>query len=179
MIFFLFLILALLLYCPCFTLQSVFGRKQGFDLFTLRHRGRRWRVIHLAVRERVGRMTRRRVRFYHDAFLRALGEVLQSGEPVLFRSHLMRPAQVALACQTLISCDRRYHVARVSIPPYERRLMTLQMLLQEWRFIRIPEQGVMVVVSPQQKNTSGTRQNARSNNDRIPSHVTDNPVWYQ
>lgn len=152
MIFFLFLILALLLYCPCFTLQSVFGRKQGFEVFTLRHRGRRWRVIHLAVRERVGRMTRRRVRFYHNAFLRALGEALQSGEPVLFRSHLMRPAQVALACRTLISCGRRYHVARVNIPPYERRLMTLLMLLQEWRFVRVPEQGVMVVVSPQQNN---------------------------
>lgn len=152
MIFFMFLVPALILYCPCFTLQSVFGRKKGFEVFTLRHRGGRWRVIHLAVRERVGRMTRCRVRFYHDAFLRALGEALRSGEPVLFRSHLMRPAQVALACQPLISCDRRYHVTRVNIPPHERRLMTMQMLLQEWRFIRVPEQGVMVVVSPQQNN---------------------------
>ncbi len=152
MIFFLFLVLALILYCPCFMLQSVIGRQKGFDVFTFRHRGRRWRVIHLAVRERVGRMTRCRVRFYHDAFLRALGEALRTGEPVLFRSHLMRSAQVALACQTLISCDRRYHVTRVNIPPYERRLMALQILLQEWRFVRVPEQGVMVVVSPQQNN---------------------------
>lgn len=152
MIFFLFLILALILYCPCFTLQSVIGCQKGFEVFTLRHRGRCWRVIHLAVRERVGRMTRRRVRFYHDTFLRALGEALRSGEPVLFRSHLMRPAQVRLACRPLMDTGRRYHVTRVNIPPYERRLMTLQMLLQEWRFIRVPEQGVMVVVSPQQNN---------------------------
>lgn len=152
MIFFLFLVLALILYCPCFTLLSVSGRQKGFTVFTLRHRGRRWRVIHLAVRERVGRMTRRRVRFYHDAFFRALGEALQSGEPVLFRSHLMRPAQVALARQVLMYTGRRYRIVAVDIPPYERRLMTLLMLLQEWRFIRVPEQGVMVVVSPQ-KNT--------------------------
>lgn len=118
----------------------------------LRHRGQRWRVIHLAVRERVGRMTRRRVRFYHDAFLRGLGEALQSGEPVLFRSHLMRPVQVRLACQALVYTRRRYRIVTVNISQYERRLMTLQMLLQEWRFIRIPEQGVMVVVSPQQNN---------------------------
>lgn len=152
MIFFLFLILALILYCPCFMLQSVFVRKKGFEVFTFRHRGRRWRVIHLAVRERVGRMTCRRVRLYHDAFLRALGEALQSGEPVLFRSHLMRPAQIRLACQILTSSCRRHHIVTVVIPSYERRVMTLLMLLQEWRFIRVPEQGVMVVVSPQQNN---------------------------
>lgn len=152
MIFFMFLVPALILYCPCFTLQSVIGRQKGFEVFTLRHRGRRWRVIHLAVRERVGRMTRCRVRFYHDTFLRALGEALQSGEPVLFRSHLMRPAQVRLACRPLMDTGRRYRVVVVNIPRYERQMMALQMLLQEWRFIRVPEQGVMVVVSPQQNN---------------------------
>ncbi|EBW6364045.1 hypothetical protein DPU24_25280 [Salmonella enterica subsp. enterica serovar Oranienburg] len=147
MIFFLFLVLALLLYCPCFTLLSVSGRPKGFSVFTLLHRSRRWRVIHLAIRERVGRMNRRRVRFYHDAFLRALSEALQSGEPVLFRSHLMRPAQVRLACQALMHTDRRYRIATVRMSGYERRLMTLLMLLQEWRFVRMPERGVMVVVS--------------------------------
>ncbi|EHF6859513.1 hypothetical protein J1L44_004506 [Salmonella enterica subsp. enterica serovar Panama] len=148
MIFVLFLLLALLLYCPCFTLLASFGRQKGFDVFTLRHRGRRWRVVHLAVRERVGRMTRCRVRFYHHAFVRALNEALQSGEPVVFRSHLMRPAQVRLACQILVPVRRRHHIVTVAIPYYERRLMMLLMLLQEWRFIRVPERGVMVVVSP-------------------------------
>ncbi|HFW3088910.1 TPA: hypothetical protein ACIBE3_002455 [Salmonella enterica subsp. enterica serovar Reading] len=147
MIFFLFLVLALLLYCPCFTLLSVAGRQKGFTVFTLHHRGRCWRVIHLAVRERVGRMNRYRVRFYHDAFLRALSEVLQSGKPVLFRSHLLRPAQVRLACQVLQYTGRRYRIVTVEISSYERRLMTLLMLLQEWRFVRMPERGVMVVVS--------------------------------
>ncbi|EKQ1742882.1 hypothetical protein P4X65_004679 [Salmonella enterica] len=149
MIFVLFLLLALVLYCPCYTLQSVIGRQKGFSVFTLRHRGRRWRVIHLAVRERVGRMNRHRVKFYHHAFLRALNEALQTGEPVVFRSHLMRPAQVRLACQTLMPSRRRHHIVTVNIPLYERRLMALLMLLQEWRFIRVPAQGVMVVVSPE------------------------------
>uniref|UniRef100_UPI003A941C56 hypothetical protein n=1 Tax=Salmonella enterica TaxID=28901 RepID=UPI003A941C56 len=148
MIFVLFLLLALVLYCPCYTLQSVIGRQKGFSVFTLRHRGQRWRVIHLAVRERVGRMDRHRVKFYHHAFLRALNEALQTGEPVVFRSHLMRPAQVRLACQTLMSARRRHHIMTVNIPLYERRLMALLMLLQEWRCIRVPAQGVMVVVSP-------------------------------
>ncbi|EFS2651748.1 hypothetical protein HX362_004670 [Salmonella enterica] len=150
MIFLLFLVLALLFWCPCFTLQSVIGRQKGFDVFTFRHRGRRWRVIHLAVRERVGRMNRSRVRFYHAAFLRALGEALQSEGPIFFRSHLMRPAQVALACQSLMYTGRRYRIVVVAIPRYERWLMTLLMLLQEWRFVRVPEQGVMVVVTQQQ-----------------------------
>ncbi|EAA8668224.1 hypothetical protein [Salmonella enterica] len=151
MIFVLFLLLALLLYCPCFTLLASFGRQKGFDVFTLRHRGRRWRVVHLAVRERVGRMTRCRVRFYHHAFVRALNEALQTGEPVVFRSHLMRPAQISLACQTLAPTRRRHHIVTVAIPSYERRLMTLLILLQEWRFIRVPEQGVMVVIGPEIK----------------------------
>ncbi|EPC4838960.1 hypothetical protein Q1B87_003832 [Salmonella enterica] len=149
MIFVLFLLLALVLYCPCYTLQAVIGRQKGFSVFTLRHRGQRWRVIHLAVRERVGRMNRHRVKFYHHAFIRALNEALQTGEPVVFRSHLMRPAQVRLACQTLMPSRRRHHIVTVNIPLYERRLMALLMLLQEWRFIRVPAQGVMVVVSPE------------------------------
>ncbi|EHP5747741.1 hypothetical protein KMX18_002968 [Salmonella enterica] len=149
MIFVLFLLLALVLYCPCYTLQSVIGRQKGFSVFTLRHRGQRWRVIHLAVRERVGRMNRHRVKFYHHAFIRALNEALQTGEPVVFRSHLMRPAQVRLACQTLMPSRRRHHIVTVNIPLYERWLMALLMLLQEWRFIRVPAQGVMVVVSPE------------------------------
>ncbi|EDW4374589.1 hypothetical protein AAA67_005587 [Salmonella enterica subsp. diarizonae] len=68
---------------------------------------------------------------------------------MVFRSHLMRPAQVRLACQTLMSTRRRHHIVTVNIPLYERRLMALLMLLQEWRFIRVPAQGVMVVVSPE------------------------------
>ncbi|ECW0330125.1 TPA: hypothetical protein ACGT34_002412 [Salmonella enterica] len=151
MIFVLFLLLALLLYCPCFTLLTSFGRVKGFSVFTLRHRGKRWRVIHLSVRERVGRMNRRRVKFYHHAFVQALNEALQTGEPVVFRSHLIRPAQVRLACKTLVSSRRRHHIVTVVIPFYERKLMALLMLFQEWRFIRVPAQGVIVVVSPQRK----------------------------
>ncbi|EDQ2394145.1 hypothetical protein RU50_005241 [Salmonella enterica subsp. enterica] len=64
----------------------------------------------------------------------------------------MRASQVSLACLHLMDTDRRYRVVVMNIPRYERRLMTPQMLLQEWRFIRVPEQGVMVVVSPQQNN---------------------------
>ncbi|EAV2691372.1 hypothetical protein CN851_15780 [Salmonella enterica] len=151
MIFVLFLLLALLLYCPCFTLLSSFGRVSGFSVFTLRHHEQCWRVIHLSVRERVGRMNRRRVRFYHQAFVRALNEALQTGEPVVFRSHLMRPSQIRLACQILVPTRRRYHIVTVVIPSYERRLMMLLILLQEWRLIRVPSQGVMVVVSSERR----------------------------
>ncbi|ECE0739796.1 hypothetical protein ADU00_11410 [Salmonella enterica subsp. enterica] len=151
MIFLTFFSLTLLLYCPCFTLLASFRRGKGFSVFTLKHRGKRWRVIHLSVCERVGRMNRRRVRFYHHAFVRVLNETLQNSEPVVFRSHLMRPAQVRLACKTLMSTRRRYYIVTVSIPSYERMLITLQMLLQEWRFIRIPSQGVLMVLSPEGK----------------------------
>ncbi|HGG4727784.1 TPA: hypothetical protein ACJGTR_001920 [Salmonella enterica subsp. enterica serovar Hvittingfoss] len=50
-----------------------------------------------------------------------------------------------------MSTRRRYYIVTVSIPSYERMLMTLQMLLQEWRFIRIPSQGVLMVLSPEGK----------------------------
>ena len=94
-------------------------------MFTLRNRGQRWRVINLAVRERMGRMDRRRVRFYHHAFVWALNEALQTGALVLFRSHLLWPAQVRLSDLTLGSTCRRHHIVTVVIPSYERRLMTL------------------------------------------------------
>ncbi|HFG4856298.1 TPA: hypothetical protein ACJGSF_003775 [Salmonella enterica subsp. enterica serovar Muenchen] len=96
-------------------------------------------------------MNRRRVRFYHQAFVRALNEALQTEEPVVFRSHLMRPAQIRLACQILVPTRRRYHIVTVVIPSYERRLMMLLILLQEWRLIRVPSQGVMVVVSSERR----------------------------
>ncbi|HAC8240183.1 TPA_asm: hypothetical protein G0G78_27905 [Salmonella enterica] len=105
-----FLLLALVLYCPCFTLLSCFGRPEGGSVFTLRNRGQRWRVINLAVRERMGRMDRRRVRFYHHAFVWALNEALQTGALVLFRSHLLWPAQVRLSDLTLGSTCRRHHI---------------------------------------------------------------------
>ncbi|EAW1164861.1 hypothetical protein EO50_29040 [Salmonella enterica] len=59
----------------------------------------------------------------------------------------MRPAQIRLACQILVPTRRRHHIVTVAIPSYERRLMMLLILLQEWRLIQVPSQGVMVVVS--------------------------------
>ncbi|EHI3121848.1 hypothetical protein J9N36_003225 [Salmonella enterica] len=96
-------------------------------------------------------MNRRRVKFYHHAFVRVLNEALQTGESVVFRSHLMRQAQIRLACQILVPTRRRHHIVTVVIPSYERRLIMLLMLLQEWRLIRVPTLGVMVVVSPERK----------------------------
>ncbi|EDO3332292.1 hypothetical protein LVO39_004164 [Salmonella enterica] len=132
MIFVLFLLLVLVLYCPCYMLQSVIGRQKGFSVFTLRHRGRSWRVVYLTARERAGRMSRYRVKFYHHAFQRALNEALQTGG-----GSLPLTPDASRGGQTLMPTRRRHHIVMVNIPLYEHRLMALLMLLQEWRFIRL------------------------------------------
>ncbi|EAW3363237.1 hypothetical protein FEQ21_23410, partial [Salmonella enterica] len=62
--------------------------------------------------------------------------------------HLMRPAQVALACQALSHrAEYRCRIVPVTLPRWERTAIVAQMLLQEWRFVRLPPaQAVMVVI---------------------------------
>ncbi|RDA69234.1 hypothetical protein DVH07_06620 [Hafnia paralvei] len=145
-----FVLVCLALYCPFFTLIALITPWKGFAVFSVKHRHRQYRTVHLALLDRVGTMNRRRARRYHQAFVQALEEALTSRpvRHVFFRSHLMRPAQVALACQALSHrAEYRCRIVPVTLPRWERTAIVAQMLLQEWRFVRLPPaQAVMVVI---------------------------------
>lgn len=144
-----FVVVCLVLYCPCFTLLSLVTPWKGFTVFSMTHRGRQYWAVHLALLDRVGTMNRQRTRRYHQAFVQTLENALaRPVRPVFFRSHLMRPAQVALACQVLSHrAGYRCRIVSVTLPRWERFAMVAQMLLQEWRVISLPsEQAVMVVI---------------------------------
>lgn len=145
-----FVLVCLALYCPFFTLIALITPWKGFAVFSVKHRHRQYRAVHLALLDRVGTMNRRRARRYHQAFVQALEEALTSRpvRPVFFRSHLMRPAQVALACQALSHrAEYRCRIVPVTLPRWERTAIVAQMLLQEWRFVRLPPaHAVMVVI---------------------------------
>ncbi|EBY2753636.1 hypothetical protein DVF53_23935 [Salmonella enterica subsp. enterica serovar Kottbus] len=145
-----FVMVCLVLYCPCFTLIAWVTPWKGFAVFSVTHRHRQYRAVHLALLDRVGTVNRRRVRHYHHAFVQALETALLARpvRPVFFRSHLMRPAQVALACQVLSHrTGYRCRIVPVTLPRWERIAMVAQMLLQEWRVIPLPsDQAVMVVI---------------------------------
>ncbi|ENM1244520.1 hypothetical protein AB6R96_002211 [Salmonella enterica] len=143
-----FVLVCLALYCPFFTLIALVTPWKGFAVFSVKHR--QYRAVHLALLDRVGTMNRRRARRYHQAFVQALEEALTSRpvRPVFFRSHLMRPAQVALVCQVLSHrAEYRCRIVPVTLPRWERTAIVAQMLLQEWRFVRLPPaHAVMVVI---------------------------------
>ncbi len=145
-----FVLVCLALYCPFFTLIALVTPWKGFAVFSVKHRHRQYRAVHLALLDRVGTMNRRRARRYHQAFVQALEEALTSRpvRPVFFRSHLMRPAQLALACQVLSQrAEYRFRIVPVMLPRWERTAIVAQMLLQEWRFVRLPPaHAVMVVI---------------------------------
>ncbi|HHX9838845.1 TPA: hypothetical protein ACVTE0_003296 [Salmonella enterica subsp. enterica serovar Newport] len=146
----LFVMFCLALYCPCFTLIALFTPWKGFAVFSVTHSRRQYRTIHLALLDRVGEMDRRQARRYHQAFVQALEAALMARPvcPIFFRSHLMRPAQVALACQVLSHrTGYRCRIAPITLPRWERVVIVAQMLLQEWRLIQLPsEEGIMVVI---------------------------------
>lgn len=145
-----FVLVCLVLYCPCFTLIALITPRKGFAVFSVRHRHRLYRAVHLALLDRVGTMNRRRARLYHQDFVRALEEALTARpvRPVFCRSHLLRPAQVALACQALSRrTEYRCRIVPVMLPRWERTAIVAQMLLQEWRWVQLPPaQAVMVVI---------------------------------
>ncbi|HIC3077734.1 TPA: hypothetical protein ACW2OB_000309 [Salmonella enterica] len=145
-----FVMVCLVLYCPCFTLITLVTPWKGFAVFSVTHRCRQYWAVHLALLDRVGTMNRRRARRYHQAFVLSLEKALtaQSVRPVFFRSHLMRPAQIALACRVLSHrAEYRCRIVTVTLPRWERVAIVAQMLLQEWRFIPLPsEHAVMVVI---------------------------------
>lgn len=145
-----FVMVCLVLYCPCFTLIALVTPWKGFAVFSVTHRRRQYRAVHLALLDRVGTMNRRRARLYHQAFVLSLENALAARpvRPVFFRSHLLRPAQVALACQVLSHrTEYRCRIVPVTLPRWERVAIVAQMLLQEWRFVPLPSgRAVMVVI---------------------------------
>lgn len=148
MLFIVLLVVSLALYCPVFSLIAWLTPWKGFAVFSVKHRHKPYWAIHLALLDRVGRLEPRQVRRFHQGFVRALHEALSRPiRPIFFRSHLMRPAQVKLACQVLSqTAGWHYRTVGVTLPRWERWLMTIQMLLQEWRWVQVPPNGVMVVV---------------------------------
>lgn len=85
-----FVLVCLALYCPFFTLIALVTPWKGFAVFSVRHRHRKYRAVHLALLDRVGTMNRRRARRYHQAFIQALEEAL-SAQPVhpVFFAHTL------------------------------------------------------------------------------------------
>lgn len=134
--------------CPCFALVSRLTPWRGFICLGFRHRKKRYYVIHLSPTDRIGRLTRSRTRCFHAAFVRELeGALWRADRDILFRSHLMRPAQIQLACSVLARYPTwRYRMVNVVIPRWERTGITLQNLLYEWRYTPTAACGVMVVV---------------------------------
>ncbi|CGA81321.1 Uncharacterised protein [Salmonella enterica subsp. enterica serovar Typhi] len=119
----LFVMFCLALYCPCFTLIALFTPWKGFAVFSVTYRRRQYWAVHLALLDRVGAMNRRQARRYHQAFVQALETALVARpvRPVFFRSHLMRPAQVALTCQVLSHrTGYRCRIAPITLPRWER-----------------------------------------------------------
>lgn len=141
--------LTLLLYCPIMTIVSVMTPWKGFRAASVRHRKKHYTTLHLSTFDRVGHLNLRRGARFHRSFLATLQLVLQrNNAPVYFTSHLMRPAHLK-SLATLMSEMRETHRWRsttVTIPPAVRKGIRLQTLVQEWRWINVPETGVLVLI---------------------------------
>lgn len=150
MIFLIVFIIFLVLYCPIYATLCLLMPFKGFSNSPLRHRGKQYAVIHLALFSRIGQLNKKKLQRFNVAFVSLLQRTLQKeNQSVIFRSHLMRANQVRLAEKVLAKCGRRYRVSRIVLPRTERIGITCQMLLQEWRLVFIPRDGVMIVVPVQ------------------------------
>ncbi len=105
-------------------------------------------MIHLALFSKVGRLSKAQTRRFNAEFVSVLEKALgQHDCAVVLRSHLFRKPQIALAEGCLSKYDRKYRVVRVELSRFERVGIMLQMLMQEWRLVSVPNKGIMIVVS--------------------------------
>ncbi len=141
------MILFLVLYCPIYSTLCLLVPFRGFSCSPLQHRGKRYAVIHLALFSRIGQLNKKKLQRFNMVFVLLLQRALQKeNQSVIFRSHLMRTSQVRLAEKILAKYGRRYRVSIVTLSRTERIGITCQMLLQEWRLVVVPRDGVMIVV---------------------------------
>lgn len=149
MIYILIVSLSFLLYCPVMTLFSAITPWQGFRLAKVRHRQRRYTTLHLAAFDQVGHLDKRRATRFHDSFISTLKNAIESrGMPVYFTSHLLRPAHMRSMKKLLTSEPPIYHwrCHPIRISRFVRKGIWFQMLLQEWRWVNVPETGYIVVI---------------------------------
>ena len=127
---------------------------KGFRAASVRHRKHQYTTLHLSTFDRVGHLNLRRAARFHRSFLATLQLALQrNSTPVYFTSHLMRPAHLKSMTNLMGKMDDTHHwrCTTVSIPPAVRNGIRLQTLVQEWRWITVPETGVLVLIRPRRK----------------------------
>lgn len=163
---FLFLIVILaasaLLMGPVMYLLSCLAPRKGFIISRVTHRKKHWLTLHLAPLDRVGHLDRRQAYGFHQRFLQRLAEALHTDTlPVFFKSHLMRPVHMRTMHNLLNTRFRnaRCFCIRVPLHPAARAGIRFQVLVQEWRWITVPETGILVVIYPEsRKRVKVTRQ---------------------
>lgn len=144
----------LMLYCPFMAFLAVITPWKGFRTSSVRHRRRRYTTLHLSIYDRVGHLTPRRAARFHRSFLTTLQKALRKSDyPVYFTSHLMRPAHMKSLRTLMASMDdtHRWRCIPVTLSPGVRKGIRLQMRVQEWRRITVPETGVLVLIRPRRK----------------------------
>ncbi|EBT5359770.1 hypothetical protein CLK33_18030 [Salmonella enterica] len=153
---FLIVILAasVLLMGPVMYLLSCLAPRKGFIVSQVTHRKKHWLTLHLAPLDRVGRLDRRQAYCFHQRFLERLAETLHTDTlPVFFKSHLMRPVHMRTMHNLLYTRFRnaRCFCIRVPLHPAVQAGIRFQVLIQEWRWITVPETGILVVIYPESR----------------------------
>lgn len=138
-----------LLLCPVFSLLCLLTPWRGFRSGRFIHRYRHYTTMHLSTFDRVGHLNRQQATRFHRSFLLTLDEILnRTDNPVFFTSHLLRPVHLRSMEALLARAvpERRWRKCSVHISRGVRVGIQLQMLLQEWRWITVPDTGVLVVI---------------------------------
>ena len=147
---------ALILFGPLMWFISAVTPWKGFCIAT--DTGR-YTTLHLSVYDRVGHLSPRRAARFHRSFLTTLLRAVETGKrPVFFTSHLMRPAHMKSMTALLqpMTDTHRWRRRAVTIPRYVRNGIRLQILIQEWRWITVPETGALVVIRPRKGGVNNT-----------------------
>ncbi|MGJ3289493.1 hypothetical protein [Klebsiella sp. PL-2018] len=147
---------------------------RGFRLATARRHRRRYITLHLSSFDRVGHLDRVRARLFHDSFLAAMEKALAHRErPVFFVSHLLRPSHRRSLRDMMSSRypERRWRCRQIPLRRSVRYAIRIQMLLQEWRWITVPDTAWLVVVRPE--SPSATPPGPASRPDDCPGRFSD------
>lgn len=149
--------IALILYCPAMGILSALTPWQGFRISSITHRRRRYKTLHLATLDRIGKLNKKRANQFHRSFTKQLGNAVRdNSSPIVFTSHLLRPIHLR-SMRIILSTTAaplRWRCSNVKISRWVRTGIRIQILIQEWRWITVPSTGVMVVIRPQCKKSS-------------------------
>lgn len=146
--------LMFVLFGPLMAIAAAVTPWKGFRTSSVRHRKRRYTTLHLSIYDRVGHLTPRRAARFHRSFLTTLQLAIRKNSgPVYFTSHLMRPAHMKSLKTLMASMEdtHRWRCIAVTLTPVVRNGIRLQILVQEWRWITVPETGVLVLIRPRRK----------------------------